>query len=293
MSRGAGRGGLGRRGPGAGGGRAPAAPGLRVTPRPRTETASWASAGASEGAGVPRALSRRPREPAGAVAVPGGCSGVGHRLDDEVGDVEDELLRGLAREDRERGRRRRDRDGVRPVPPWTAAAVRGGRSSGPTRGSAGSLSRVEAAGNGCTTDSCAMRGWTAGSAFLRRLRSRRAAWIAAPSATTSSGLMRTVGGRPKNCSTLRATIGIRVAPPTRITRSISLAFTPAVSRACRQTLNVRSTSASEAHSSSGRVIRKRHGVIEPRSPGTRSSIESVCSSREESSHFIRSARSRI
>ncbi len=49
------------------------------------------------------------------------------------------------------------------------------------------------------------------------------AWIAAPTATTSSGLMSRLGWRPKNSATVRATSGMRVCPPTRITWSICAA----------------------------------------------------------------------
>ena len=49
-----------------------------------------------------------------------------------------------------------------------------------------------------------------------------AAWMAAPMATTSSGLTRSSGCAPKNCSTRRRTSGMRVEPPTRMTLSNSL-----------------------------------------------------------------------
>ena len=46
-------------------------------------------------------------------------------------------------------------------------------------------------------------------------------WIAAPSATTSSGLTPLWGSFPKNAVTSSTTFGIRVWPPTRITSSMS------------------------------------------------------------------------
>src|SRR5690606_40866816 len=46
-------------------------------------------------------------------------------------------------------------------------------------------------------------------------------WIAAPNATTSSGLTPFEGSFPKNFLTASWIAGIRVEPPTRITSSIS------------------------------------------------------------------------
>eukprot|EP01085_Mycamoeba_gemmipara_P005193 Mycagemm_TRINITY_DN10174_c0_g2::TRINITY_DN10174_c0_g2_i1::g.5193::m.5193 type:complete len:159 gc:universal TRINITY_DN10174_c0_g2_i1:1290-814(-) len=52
-------------------------------------------------------------------------------------------------------------------------------------------------------------------------------WIAAPTATASSGLTFLEGFLPKNFSTSSCTLGIRVEPPTRITSLISLLVYPA------------------------------------------------------------------
>ena len=52
-------------------------------------------------------------------------------------------------------------------------------------------------------------------------------WIAAPIATTSSGLMPLCGSLPKKLCTLRCTAGMRVWPPTRIASSISPLLSPA------------------------------------------------------------------
>ena len=52
-------------------------------------------------------------------------------------------------------------------------------------------------------------------------------WIAAPMATTSSGLTPLCGFLPKNPSTVSCTFGILVIPPTRITSSILPLSTPA------------------------------------------------------------------
>ena len=52
-------------------------------------------------------------------------------------------------------------------------------------------------------------------------------WMAAPIATTSSGLTPREGSLPKTSLTISWTLGIRVMPPTRITSSMSDMLTPA------------------------------------------------------------------
>mmetsp|Transcript_5542 Transcript_5542/g.18374 ORF Transcript_5542/g.18374 Transcript_5542/m.18374 type:complete len:200 (-) Transcript_5542:842-1441(-) len=52
-------------------------------------------------------------------------------------------------------------------------------------------------------------------------------WMAAPSATTSSGLTPLKGSLPKNFCTVSCTFGMRVIPPTRMTSAISDVDTPA------------------------------------------------------------------
>ena len=52
-------------------------------------------------------------------------------------------------------------------------------------------------------------------------------WIAAPIATTSSGLTDLFGSLFVSLRTASTTAGIRVEPPTRITSSISEGFKPA------------------------------------------------------------------
>ena len=59
-------------------------------------------------------------------------------------------------------------------------------------------------------------------------------WIAAPTATTSSGLTPFDGVLPKNCFTFSWTAGIRVEPPTNKTSSISDAENPESFNACWQ-----------------------------------------------------------
>ena len=46
-------------------------------------------------------------------------------------------------------------------------------------------------------------------------------WIAAPIATTSSGLTPLCGSLPKSCFTVSWILGMRVWPPTRMTSSMS------------------------------------------------------------------------
>eukprot|EP00966_Prymnesium_polylepis_P297867 6882224-Prymnesium_polylepis.1 len=52
------------------------------------------------------------------------------------------------------------------------------------------------------------------------------AWMAAPRATTSSGLTPLKGSLPKKPWTTLCTFGMRVMPPTRITSATSLVETP-------------------------------------------------------------------
>ena len=59
-------------------------------------------------------------------------------------------------------------------------------------------------------------------------------WIAAPTATTSSGFTLLLGVRPKNSSTIFWIAGIRVEPPTRITSLICEASRPASRKASLQ-----------------------------------------------------------
>ncbi len=79
------------------------------------------------------------------------------------------------------------------------------------------------------------------------------AWMAAPTATTSSGLTERLGSLPKNCFTVSMTLGMRVMPPTRITSSISDALSPASLSALRQGSTVRWIRSSTSASSLARV----------------------------------------
>ena len=58
------------------------------------------------------------------------------------------------------------------------------------------------------------------------------AWMAAPTATTSSGLTPLWGSLPKISLTFSCTLGMRVMPPTRMTSSMSLAVALASFKAC-------------------------------------------------------------
>ena len=79
-----------------------------------------------------------------------------------------------------------------------------------------------------------------------------AAWTAAPTATTSSGLTLRAGSLPKNCFTTSMTFGMRVMPPTRMTSSIWPACRPASLSAARQGSSVRCTRSSTSVSSLAR-----------------------------------------
>ena len=67
------------------------------------------------------------------------------------------------------------------------------------------------------------------------------AWIAAPTATTSSGLTPLCGSLPISSLTFSCTAGMRVMPPTRTTWSISEASRPASVSACFVGPTVRSS----------------------------------------------------
>ena len=68
------------------------------------------------------------------------------------------------------------------------------------------------------------------------------AWIAAPTATTSSGLTPLCGSLPISCFTFSCTAGMRVMPPTSTTCSIPDASMPASASACFVGPTVRSSS---------------------------------------------------
>ena len=80
-------------------------------------------------------------------------------------------------------------------------------------------------------------------------------WMAAPTATASSGFTSLRGSLPKNSLTFSWTFGIRVMPPTRITSPMSDSLTPASLIAMRQGSIVRSISSSTSDSNLARVSR--------------------------------------
>ena len=95
-----------------------------------------------------------------------------------------------------------------------------------------------------------------------RLPASLLAWIAAPSATTSSGLRLVSGGWPKNSATARRTCGMRVAPPTSTTPLMSAG----ASRASR---NARLTGCSVLPTRCAVISVNVVGVERQRRPGRR------------------------
>ena len=79
-------------------------------------------------------------------------------------------------------------------------------------------------------------------------------WIAAPTATASSGFTSFLGSLPKNSLTLSCTFGMRVMPPTRITSPMSDTFTPASLIAMRHGSMVLAIRSSTSASNLARVI---------------------------------------
>ena len=79
-------------------------------------------------------------------------------------------------------------------------------------------------------------------------------WIAAPTATASSGLTSLRASLPKNSLTFSCTFGIRVWPPTRMTSAISVMLTPASFIAILHGSIVRAIRSSTRLSSLARVI---------------------------------------
>mmetsp|Transcript_24253 Transcript_24253/g.53991 ORF Transcript_24253/g.53991 Transcript_24253/m.53991 type:complete len:313 (+) Transcript_24253:780-1718(+) len=80
-------------------------------------------------------------------------------------------------------------------------------------------------------------------------------WMAAPMATTSSGLTPLEGLRPKKVSTVSCTLGMRVMPPTNNTSFNSVFFTPLSLRQVLQGERVRCTSSSTSDSNLALVRR--------------------------------------
>ena len=78
-------------------------------------------------------------------------------------------------------------------------------------------------------------------------------WMAAPTATTSSGLTPLCGSLPMSCLTRSCTAGTRVMPPTRITWWISPLLTPASLMALSTGATTRSTRSCVSSSNFARV----------------------------------------
>ena len=79
------------------------------------------------------------------------------------------------------------------------------------------------------------------------------AWIAAPTATTSSGFTPLCGSLPMSSFTFACTAGMRVMPPTSTTCSMSAAVSPASASACFVGATVRSSRSCASSSSFARV----------------------------------------
>mmetsp|Transcript_25082 Transcript_25082/g.63668 ORF Transcript_25082/g.63668 Transcript_25082/m.63668 type:complete len:347 (+) Transcript_25082:546-1586(+) len=116
-------------------------------------------------------------------------------------------------------------------------------------------------------------------------------WIAAPIATTSSGLTPLYASRPKNLLTTSCTFGMRVMPPTRITSLTSLVETPASLRQFLHGAMVRSTRSLVRASSLARVIFMLKCFGPVWSAVMKGRLMSVCVV-DESSHFAFSPASR-
>ena len=82
---------------------------------------------------------------------------------------------------------------------------------------------------------------------------RTPAWIAAPTATTSSGLTPWCGSLPISSLTFSCTAGMRVMPPTSTTWSIFAGSSPASASACFVGPTVRSSRSCTSSLSFARV----------------------------------------
>mmetsp|Transcript_27567 Transcript_27567/g.59348 ORF Transcript_27567/g.59348 Transcript_27567/m.59348 type:complete len:282 (+) Transcript_27567:934-1779(+) len=116
-------------------------------------------------------------------------------------------------------------------------------------------------------------------------------WIAAPSATTSSGLTPLNGSLPKKSCTTDCTLGMRVIPPTRMTSFTSPLVTPASLRQALHGSMVRLTKFSVRLSSLARVSLMFRCFGPDASAVMKGRLTSVCAV-EESSALAFSAASR-
>mmetsp|Transcript_34540 Transcript_34540/g.88474 ORF Transcript_34540/g.88474 Transcript_34540/m.88474 type:complete len:222 (-) Transcript_34540:100-765(-) len=116
-------------------------------------------------------------------------------------------------------------------------------------------------------------------------------WMAAPMATTSSGLTPLEGSRLKSSLTTSTTRGMRVMPPTSSTSLMSEVCRDASLRALTQGLLVRSIRPSTSLLSSPRVILV-FMCLGPEASAVRKGRLTSVAGDEESSHFAFSAASR-
>ena len=113
-------------------------------------------------------------------------------------------------------------------------------------------------------------------------------WIAAPIATTSSGLTPLCGSLPKKFLTVCKTFGILVIPPTITTSSISVALNPESFNAFLQGSNVLSTSSSTSASNLALVSLRFKCFGPVLSAVINGKLISVCVA-DDNSHFAFSA----
>ena len=177
------------------------------------------------------------------------------------------------------------------------AGAGGGGPAGAGTGSAGPISPVAkpptaAAFDGPPAEAPRARAPLSAPAAFGAAFVSAAACTAAPCATTSSGLTLPAADRWKYSSTRRATMGMRVAPPTSKTRSISVGSSPTVSIEKRQVSIVRSMSGFARASSRFLFMANCAGTNAPPSPRTTSFMSTVASSRSERECFSFSARAR-
>mmetsp|Transcript_21761 Transcript_21761/g.68166 ORF Transcript_21761/g.68166 Transcript_21761/m.68166 type:complete len:528 (+) Transcript_21761:810-2393(+) len=116
-------------------------------------------------------------------------------------------------------------------------------------------------------------------------------WMAAPMATTSSGLTPLWGFLPKNCSTRSWTLGMRVMPPTRMTSSMEALSMPASATHFAQGSRVRSTRLSTMVSNWA-FVTLTFMCLGPEASAVMKGSETSVAARPSSSRFAFSAASR-
>ena len=118
----------------------------------------------------------------------------------------------------------------------------------------------------------------------------KAPWTAAPIATARSGSISECTGRPSRSDSRRWTIGVRVAPPTRSTLSIWLAWSFASARARSRQASVRASRGPMSSSYSVRSISTRRWSGTPLASAMNSS--SIAATASVESRFLASSAAR-